>query len=82
MICHDKSYNVMTLLHLICVFSIVVRLSRHSTDELLFILNLDCWGIMLIVATLPSELVSSMFVIRTSSTCEETHDRISSEEPL
>ena len=36
MICRDKSYNVMTLLHLICVFSIVVRFSRHSTDDFSF----------------------------------------------
>ena len=36
MICCDKSYNVVTLLHLICIFSNVVRLPQHSTDEFAF----------------------------------------------
>ena len=36
MICSDKSYNVATLLHLICVFNIVVRLLRQSIDDFAF----------------------------------------------
>ena len=67
MICCNNSYDVATLLHLICVFSIVVRLSRHPTDDLPLILNLDCHDIMLIVATLSSELVSSIYVMTLSS---------------
>ena len=67
MICCDKSYNVATLLHLICVFCIVVRLLRHSIDDFPFILNLSCRDIMLIVAPLSYELVSSMFVMTMSS---------------
>ena len=50
------------MLRLICVFSIIVRLSRHSTDDLPLIMNLSCHNIMLIVATLSFELVSSMSI--------------------
>ena len=56
-------------MHLICVFNIVVRLSRHSTDDLSLKLNLDCLNIMLFVATLSSELVSSTSVVKISSLC-------------
>ena len=56
-------------MHLICVFNIVVRLLRHSTDDLPLKLNLDCLNIMLIVATLSSELVSSISVMKISFLC-------------
>ena len=36
MIFRDKSYYVATLMRLTCVFSFVVRLSRHSNDEFAF----------------------------------------------
>ena len=67
MITRDKSYNVATLLRLTYVFSIVMRLSRHSTNDFPLKLNLDCCNIMLIVVKLSSELVSSMFVMIMSS---------------
>ena len=57
----------MIILQLICVFSIFVRLSRHSTDALPLKLNLHCHDIMLIVKTLSSELIASMFVMEMSS---------------
>ena len=67
MIFHDKSYNVATLLRLTYVFRTVVRLSRHSTGDFPLKLNLDCCDIMLIVLTLSSKLMSSIFVVTMSS---------------
>ena len=69
MIFRDKSYYVATFIHLTCVFNIVARLSRYSTDEFSFDTDLDCCGIMLIVTTLYFEFVASLSVVTISSLC-------------